>query len=253
VYPLDPVMILDKVDRLELPLIPNRTKSGGAHWDCYFADDAPAALVQSKLRNWAAALGFPDAEIFPKQVRLDGNVPYGNCLNMPYFGKWSLRYAYKPDGTAMTVDEFLDAAEQSRITTTQLRAWPTLAPAARQALKPSTALIAASHRDAPIIDDDFSEYEGAGFENVDEDHLWTGKDPEFWQKMAMNGLGAGERHEGIKFLAGLLFGAIEPTLAEVLVRLFAEHQCEPSFGKSRKEGRELNDIIKWVAKRELAQ
>ena len=30
----------------------------------------PAALVQRKLREWATALGFPNAEIFPKQTRL---------------------------------------------------------------------------------------------------------------------------------------------------------------------------------------
>jgi len=242
IYPIDPKPVLDEVRRLELPLIPCRSKSGGVHWFVFFSDDVPASLARRTLRNWAAALGHKDSEIFPKQDRLDTRTPDGSWLNMPYFGGFKgycLRYAYGPDGTAMTIEEFLDAAERSRISLEQLRSWPVLPPAP----DPNT----------PVIDDDFGEHESAGFENVDESHPWhEGKGPEHWQRVA-RGLGRGERHEGVKSLAGLLFATVEPMLAEVLVRLYAENQCDPPFGQEGREVRELNDIIRWFAARELEQ
>jgi hypothetical protein len=238
-YPHDVRGIYDRCGELGLPLIPCRTKSGGAHWYLFLADDVPAVMVQRKLGNWAKALGYPTSEIFPKQTRLTtGEI--GNYLNMPYYGKWSLKYAYAPSGVAMPVEEFLDFAEDSRITAAQLEAWPVLPPAAARGP-------AAPDPNVATMDEDFAGYEGAGFENVTDDDLWHGKDDEHWKSIAF-GLGAGARHNGIRDLTALLFGALEPHLAEVLVRLYAEHQCDPPL-----RGRELNDIIRWVAKRELAQ
>jgi hypothetical protein len=225
----------------ELPLTMCRTKSGGWHLYLFLAEFAPAKLVRDKLRNWAAALGHPKAERFPKHDAMQ--VAVGNFLNMPYFGgERSVRYAIGADGKSLSVDEFLDRAEASRITAEQLEAWPTLAPKARA---PKAGLEIEIDPSTPVIDDDF-EGEATGFENVSDDELRPeGKGDEFWQKIA-DGLGPTKRHNGIKVLAGLLFGYLEPHLADVLVRLFAEHQCEPPL-----RGQELDDIIKWVAKREL--
>jgi hypothetical protein len=49
----------------------------------------------------------------------------------------------------------------------------------------------------------------------------------------------------VRCLAGVLFATLEMTPAEVLVRLYAKHQCSPPFG-----GRELDDIIRWFVARE---
>jgi hypothetical protein len=244
VYPLDVREICASSKKLGLPLIPCRSKSGGAHWYIFFSDDVPAALAQRKLRNWASALGYPAAEIFPKQVRLAPG-DCGNYLNMPYYGKWSLRYAYGPDGVALDAEEFLDYAESSRITAAQLEAWPVLpvAPVRQSPFRGPTT----PDPDASIIDEDFDGYESAGFENVTEEDLWHGKDEEHWKRIA-TGLGAGERHNGVVSLAGLLFGTLEPHLAEVLVRLFAQYQCDPPL-----RGRELHDIVRHAVRRELAQ
>jgi hypothetical protein len=227
--------MLDLVASLGLPLIMCRTKSGGWHLYLFLSEFAPAKMVRDRLRNWAKALGHPAAEVFPKHDTMQ--VAVGNYLNMPYYsGRYSLRYAMGKDG-GLSVDEFLDVAERTRVTPDQLNAWPTLAPMPEKA-DPSVT----------VVDEDFDGYEGGGLEGVGDDELgFEGKGEEYWRKLAY-GLGAGERHNGIKALAGLLFGCLEPHLADILVRLFAEHQCDPPLG-----GRELSDIIKWTAKRELSQ
>ena len=50
-----------------LPLIVFRSKSGGAHVFLFVADWIPAAVMRAKLKIMAAALGYSECEIFPKQ------------------------------------------------------------------------------------------------------------------------------------------------------------------------------------------
>lgn len=140
-----------------LPGIVCRTKSGGIHFYVFFSQPVETAAVRRKLAEWAAAIGYRDAEIFPKQDRLDdirvvdcelcegkpGNkkclncagsgrvtvIDYGNWINLPYqSGARSTRYGLGPDGVALTLDEFLDAAERARLSRAELDACPTLLP-----------------------------------------------------------------------------------------------------------------------------
>ena len=48
-----------------------RSKSGGAHVFLFTDSFAPAALFRSKLKDMAAKLGYANAEIFPKQNKVD--------------------------------------------------------------------------------------------------------------------------------------------------------------------------------------
>jgi hypothetical protein len=226
-YCIDHRKLAADIDALKLPLIACRSKSGGAHCFAFFRD-APADLAQRKLREWSVALGHPKAEIFPKQTRLRPD-EFGNFVNLPYFaGHRSLNYAFKADGSAMPLDEFLDAAEGARIGVSELE---------------ELHIPAVTRSDTAPIDDD--DYEGAGFENVDESHLWhEGKGPEHWQRIA-RGLGSGERHNGLMSLAGLLFATVEPTLADVLVKCFNRCQCSPPL-----PDREVRDIIRHCHQRE---
>jgi hypothetical protein len=67
----------------------------------------PASKVREHLRRWAALLGFPSAEIFPKQNAV-GNDNLGNWLNAPYFSaERTTRYAVGANGKALTLVEFL--------------------------------------------------------------------------------------------------------------------------------------------------
>ena len=101
----------------EMPLVVCRSKSGGAHLFAFATEPVPAATVRRALQAVAAALGYkPSTEVFPKQVSAAEKEKGGSWLNMPYFrGEETDRYAYKAGGLAMTVSEFLSAAEAAAV------------------------------------------------------------------------------------------------------------------------------------------
>ena len=107
---------------MKLPLVLCRSKSGGAHIFLFVFDPVPAALMQKKLKDIAACLGYGQAEIFPKQTKLlleRGDK--GSALNMPYFGgEDSTRYAYGKSGVALTPEEFINYASEKTITAKEL-------------------------------------------------------------------------------------------------------------------------------------
>jgi hypothetical protein len=57
VYDLDLVELEKKVQKLNLPLLVLRTKSGGAHLTVYFSEPVRCKLVRGKLYEFAIALG----------------------------------------------------------------------------------------------------------------------------------------------------------------------------------------------------
>ena len=74
----------------QLPLVTCRSKSGGAHCYLFLEEPCLAKDVVEALENWAAALGYPGVEIFPKQTKRmpdkAGKPHPGNWINLPYFG-----------------------------------------------------------------------------------------------------------------------------------------------------------------------
>lgn len=116
-----PIVPLEaKAVGLGLPLVMCRSKSGGIHAYAFFKRPLPAARVRSILGEWAAKLGHPQCEIFPKQSKLhrqaSGGMSFGNWLNLPYMGgKDTVRYAVH-DGEKIGLIEFLDLAESRKIT-----------------------------------------------------------------------------------------------------------------------------------------
>ena len=123
-YDLDLVALNEEVQNQGMPLVVCRTKSGGAH--CYmFCEPIRADIVQSKLKEFANALGYPKIEIFPKQkeIRPDG---VGNWINLPYFDSVSGefdRFAYNAKGEPiMDVLKFCEYAEHMRIDLDELKA-----------------------------------------------------------------------------------------------------------------------------------
>ncbi len=117
-YQLDLKSLSKKIAKYELPLIVCRSKSGGAHVYLFVSEPVSASMIQRKLRQLAAALGFGQAEIFPKQTQLlleRGD--RGSTLNMPFFGgENSTRYAYGLKGEALSPQEFLTLAEEKCLT-----------------------------------------------------------------------------------------------------------------------------------------
>ena len=121
-YPLDHTAIIKKLDELDLPLVVCRSKSGGAHLYLFLKDFVDAEKLQLKLKELASEIGFGGCEVFPKQIKLVlDRGDNGNFLNLPYFNQEEgLRYAIKDDGSAATLDEFLEYAEAAAITEEQL-------------------------------------------------------------------------------------------------------------------------------------
>lgn len=115
VYDLNIEALSRRVDKMNLPFVTCRTKSGGAHLYVFFSEPVPAKIVKDRLLELAIVLGFPTSEVFPKQYEIRTKDDIGNWINMPYFGgDKTTRYAVV-DGESMTVEEFLDHAEASRV------------------------------------------------------------------------------------------------------------------------------------------
>ena len=112
---LDVFKLEEEIEKLKLPLIMCRTKSGGVHLYLFLKDAVNAALVRGKLMEWAIALGHPGVEVFPKQSKLASREDTGNWLNMPYFQhKNTNRFAYK-NNKPLNAQEFLDFADECSI------------------------------------------------------------------------------------------------------------------------------------------
>tara|TARA_R100000541_G_scaffold58158_4_gene69074 strand:- start:2509 stop:4032 length:1524 start_codon:yes stop_codon:yes gene_type:complete len=122
VYDLNHNELQDKIQKLKLPLMHCRSKSGGAHLYLFLKDWAPAANIRDYLTEMSIALGFSGCEIFPKQdtiIAERGDV--GNFINMPYFNaEMPQRYAFNAKCEALELDEFLDAVEEIRVTESEL-------------------------------------------------------------------------------------------------------------------------------------
>lgn len=105
-----------RVQDLKLPLIVCRTKSGGAHVYLFLREFTDAAIVQARMREFAAILGHGNAEIFPKQTKIvpeRGDI--GQWINIPYFNAAETdRYAFDRDGQRMTCKDFIEYARSIR-------------------------------------------------------------------------------------------------------------------------------------------
>ena len=122
-YPLDHATIVKTIHRQKLPLVVCRSKSGGGHVYLFLKEAVPAETLQNKLKELASEIGCAaGTEIFPKQIMLvleRGDT--GTFLNLPYFDhEDGLRYAFKLEGAAATLEEFVEMAEAASITAEEL-------------------------------------------------------------------------------------------------------------------------------------
>lgn len=130
-YDLDPAEFARRCASYGIPGIVCRTKSGGVHVYFFYKEPIQGDATRRKIRVWTKLLGYPDCEIFPKQNELDPNNPedWGNWINLPYqAGSRTTRYAFGPDGIALNLDEFLNAAEESALTESEFLNYKVEAP-----------------------------------------------------------------------------------------------------------------------------
>ena len=116
-YGVDHKNLIAKLSKVKAPVMLGRTKSGGAHIWLFCQEAVPAADMRRKLSELAAVLGYARSEIFQKQEELlldRGDT--GNFLNIPYqAGTRTGRYAFGADAEPLTVEEFVAAAFQVRL------------------------------------------------------------------------------------------------------------------------------------------
>ncbi len=105
----------DKINKLKLPLVITRTKSGGAHLWIFLKEETEASIVKNKLMEFSKILGYPGCEIFPKQQKLAGKRDIGNWINLPYFNITNTnRYAVKGH-KRLSFSQFLSYTEKNKI------------------------------------------------------------------------------------------------------------------------------------------
>jgi hypothetical protein len=82
-YSVNLVEINRKAQKLELPVVVCRSKSGGAHLHCFVRGTVKAGIAIRLMKDWVAKLGYPKAEVFPKQDTVTEET-FGNWINLPY-------------------------------------------------------------------------------------------------------------------------------------------------------------------------
>ena len=117
-YDFNHKKFIKKIKQKKLPLVVCRSKSGGAHVFLFVSEWIEAAAMREKLKVMAAALGYSECEIFPKQEYLlieRGDT--GSFLNLPYHGgDNTTRYAFKDDGDAANLKEFIELHSKYKLT-----------------------------------------------------------------------------------------------------------------------------------------
>lgn len=113
---VDVLAIEQKSARLGIPVLVCRSKSGGAHCYTFFKEPQDASTVRLVLARWEAQLGYPGAEIFPKQSQLmprkgDTELPLGNWINLPYFDMIETNRFCVEGGKQVTLEHFIQLAE----------------------------------------------------------------------------------------------------------------------------------------------
>lgn len=113
--------IEEKIDKLKLPLIACQSKSKGVHLYCFTQEEVEAKLMITKLKEWAALIGYGSVEIFPKQSTRVDTKDVGNWINLPYFDSENTeRYAINK-GKKLNIEEFFEFVEVMRIAKSELK------------------------------------------------------------------------------------------------------------------------------------
>lgn len=108
-----------RVRKLELPLVVCRSKSGGAHLYLFCDPPVSAQILQKKLSEFAAVLGYGGTEVFPKQCSRVNENDRGNWINIAYYGSTggedTARYCVKNGKPLTKLEDFVKYAEMMRI------------------------------------------------------------------------------------------------------------------------------------------
>jgi hypothetical protein len=116
-YEINHVKLIGRLEAAGLPFIVCRTKSAGAHCYLFCTEPVTAVAMRKRLQEVVNFLGLPPmTEIFPKQEKMASEKDCGSFINVPYMGGLrGMRYAIKPNGDAISPEEFLEFVETRRV------------------------------------------------------------------------------------------------------------------------------------------
>lgn len=122
---LDLAKVAKEIKKLDLPLVPCRSKSGGVHCFAFVKEPVPASIMREKLMLFASVLGYGGTEIFPKQVEiLADRGDIGQWINMPYFNAEDTdRYGIDIDGSKLSCEAFIREIDKVRMTYLEFNAF----------------------------------------------------------------------------------------------------------------------------------
>lgn len=122
-YALNHLEFIEKIRKLNFPLHPFRSKSGGAHLYCFTNEPVSAELMQDTLSYFASKLGYGRSEIFPKQKEIDPTKQMpGNWINVPY-NKGTERPCLDDKAEPMSLETFCKYIEGKPIGVKELAKW----------------------------------------------------------------------------------------------------------------------------------
>lgn len=198
IYDLDLRALARKIEEEKLPLVPCRTKSGGAHLYLFLSDWASAKMVQQRMREMAAKLGYGTCEIFPKQhTILASRGDIGQWINMPYFKAATTdRYGIDVNGAAIPIDKFVRVCFD-------------------KIMEPET--LAATRFSANISDDPLIE------------------GPPCLNHLALKGFPLGTRNNGL-FNMGIYAQKLDPDNWQTLLHDFNKKYMDPPLSPSEVQG-----------------
>jgi hypothetical protein len=113
-YTLDHKILAERL--APFPVNITRSKSGGAHVWLFSSEPISAAVLRGWLTQLAVYLGYPGAEVFPKQSTLASKNDVGNWIHVPYFASERTGcYGIDHDGKALALLNWLDWVEGRRV------------------------------------------------------------------------------------------------------------------------------------------
>lgn len=119
-YSITPEQMEARAASLGLPLVTTRSKSGGSHLWLFLREAQSAAYIRDLLHQWAVALGYPAAEVFPKQDALASEADVGNWIHVPYQHAWNTTTYGLLNGKQLDPEQWLTYAEASRLSSPDL-------------------------------------------------------------------------------------------------------------------------------------
>lgn len=132
VYDVDLSQYVDAVERNNFPLVPFRSKSGGAHLYAFFKQEVNAKAVIELLQHMIVLLGLDIyvkhklnkiIEVFPKQTKSANSAQIGNWINLPYYDWQKTRQYATRGGKKLDLSDAIALCKEKRRSMTDFRSF----------------------------------------------------------------------------------------------------------------------------------